>query len=361
MADDGPRTAELEERFADYVGARHAVALASGTAAMHLALVGIGIGPGDEVIVADHLAGDGQRRRPHRRDPGVRRRTRHRSERRSRRGARGGHSADEGDHAGRSRRCAADLDRILELGVPVVEDAAHAIESVYRGRKVGSISHATAFSLYATKNVAAGEGGILTTDDDELAEAVLRLRLMRRSHGSLYDIEVAGFKANLSDVLASLALVQLGKIEEHAEIAAGTSRPTTPGSRISTGSSRSPEASGRPRLHLYIVGSTPSGRGRRDDYQRALADENIGTSIHFLPVHRLTYYRRRFPTSRSSRSPSARPARSCRSLSRRLTRTRTSRARSRRFAAFTRRSAGPSSRACVAVTRSRSSSASAQR
>src|SRR5206468_3964527 len=84
----------------------------------------------------------------------------------------------------------ADLDPLLELGFPVVEDAAHAAESRYRGRKVGSISTATCFSLYATKNIAAGEGGLLATDDDEIARAVDDLRVMRRGHGSLYDVPV---------------------------------------------------------------------------------------------------------------------------------------------------------------------------
>src|SRR5207244_3577108 len=99
----------------------------------------------------------------------------------------------------------ADLDPLLALGLPVVEDAAHAAEARYRGRKVGSISDVTCFSLYATKNIAAGEGGLLATNDDAIAQTVDDLRVMRRGHGSLYDIVVPGYKANLSDVLASIA------------------------------------------------------------------------------------------------------------------------------------------------------------
>ena len=98
----------------------------------------------------------------------------------------------------------------------MVEDAAHAAEARYRGRKVGSIADLTCFSLYATKNIAAGEGGLIATSRDDLAEALDDLRVMRRGHGSLYDIAVPGYKANLSDVLASIALVQLDKIERHA-------------------------------------------------------------------------------------------------------------------------------------------------
>jgi dTDP-4-amino-4,6-dideoxygalactose transaminase len=195
----------------------------------------------------------------------------------------------------------ANLEPLLELGVPVVEDAAHAVETVYRGRKVGSISDATAFSLYATKNVAAGEGGILTTDDDRLARDVLEFRLMRRGHGTLYDIEVAGYKANLSDVLAALALVQLGKIEEHAAIRKRHFAAYDAG--IADLDGIEPLGRGEPgdvhARHLYVVRIDPDrAGGNRDEYQRALAGENIGSSIHFLPVHRLTYYAERFPELR---------------------------------------------------------------
>ncbi|HEY7195904.1 MAG TPA: DegT/DnrJ/EryC1/StrS family aminotransferase [Gaiellaceae bacterium] len=296
----GPRTAELEQRFAEYVGARHAIALSSGTAAMHMALVGIGVGPGDEVIVppitwpatANVVVHTGAtpvfadvRDSDLTLDPDAARaavtpRTK---------------VLMPVDLAGQP----ADLDPLLELGIPIVEDAAHAVESRYRGRKVGSIAHATAFSLYATKNVAAGEGGILTTDDDALAEELLELRLMRRGHGSLYDIRTAGFKANLSDVLASLALVQFRKLEEHAEIrrrhvaAYDAGIADLDGIEPLARDERDVHA-----LHLYVVRvDAERASATRDDYLRALAEENIGTSIHFLPVHRLTYYRERFPQS----------------------------------------------------------------
>ena len=112
----------------------------------------------------------------------------------------------------------ADLDPLQAFGLPIVEDAAHAAESRYRGRKLGGLSAATCFSLYATKNIAAGEGGLIATNDATVAEAIDALRVMRRGHGSLYDIPVAGYKANLSDVLASIALVQLDKVERHGVI-----------------------------------------------------------------------------------------------------------------------------------------------
>ena len=294
----GPRAAELERRLAELTGARHAIALSSGTAAMHLALVGLGIGPGDEVITspitwpatANVIVHAGARPvfadvrdedlniDPAQVAKALTSRTK---------------AILPVDLAGQP----SDLDPLLALGLPVVEDAAHAIEAEYRGRAIGSIATATCFSLYATKNVAAGEGGVLTTDDDDLAEAVRELRLTRRGDGSLYDVRVAGFKANLSDVLAAIALCQLDKLENHGEIrrrhveAYDAAVAELPGI---TPLARDPRD--RHSLHLYVVRIDPENAGAdRDAYQHALAVENIGTSIHFLPVHTLTYYRERFP------------------------------------------------------------------
>jgi dTDP-4-amino-4,6-dideoxygalactose transaminase len=190
-----------------------------------------------------------------------------------------------------------DLDPLHALGLPVIEDAAHATESAYRGRKIGALSLASCFSLYATKNVAAGEGGMVTTNDDGIAASLRNLRLMRRGEGSLYDVTVAGFKANLSDVLAAIALCQLGKVEEHAEIrrrhvaAYDAAVAELPGIEPLSRDPRDRHA-----LHLYVVRIDAERAGAdRDAYQSALREEQIGTSIHFLPVHRLTYYRERFP------------------------------------------------------------------
>ena len=121
---------------------------------------------------------------------------------------------------------------------------------------------------------------------------------MRRGHGSLYDIAVPGYKANLSDVLASIALCQLDKLERHRRDPASPRRrsttrpwPTWTASSLWRAIPRDTHA-----LHLYVVRVDAERAGAtRDEYQRALADEQIGTSIHFLPVHRLSAYRERFP------------------------------------------------------------------
>jgi dTDP-4-amino-4,6-dideoxygalactose transaminase len=294
----GPRAAELERRMTAYLEAEHVLAVASGTAALHLALVALGVGPGDEVITtpitwpatanvivhtgATPVFVDVSDRDlnidPVRVAEAVNEKTK---------------AIVPVDLAGQP----CDLDAIRALGVPVIEDAAHAAESRYRGRKIGSIADATCFSLYATKNIAAGEGGLIATSRADLAEAVHDLRLMRRGDGSRYDLVVPGYKANLSDVLAAIALVQLDKIERHAEIRArqfamyDDAVAELEGVEPLARDERDTHA-----LHLYVVRIDPEHAGAtRDDYQRALAEENIATSIHFLPVHMLTWYRERLP------------------------------------------------------------------
>jgi dTDP-4-amino-4,6-dideoxygalactose transaminase len=290
--------AELERRFAAYVGAKHALAVSSGTAAMHLALVALGVGQGDEVIttpitwpatanVIVHTGATPVFVDVRASDLNI---------------------DSELAAAAVTERTKAilpvhlagqpcDLEPLWELGLPVIEDAAHAVESEYRGRKIGALSDVTCFSLYATKNVAAGEGGIVATDRDDVAEAIRDLRLMRRSGGSLYDIAVPGYKANLSDVLAAIALVQLGKIEMHRAIrerqfaAYDDAVGALDGIDSLTRDGRDTHA-----LHLYVVRIDPErAGGTRDEYAALLADELIATSIHFLPVHTLTAYQRLLP------------------------------------------------------------------
>jgi dTDP-4-amino-4,6-dideoxygalactose transaminase len=217
----GPRTAELEARMREYLEAKHVLAVSSCTAALHLSLVALGVGPGDEVITTSitwpatanvivhcgatpvfaDVRDDTLNIDPEHVRALITERTK---------------AIVPVDLYGQP----SDLGELAALGLPIVEDAAHAAESRYRGRKVGAIADLTCFSLYATKNIAAGEGGLISTNRDDLAEALDDLRVMRRGHGALYDIAVPGYKANLSDVLSSIALVQLDKVEKHAAIRA---------------------------------------------------------------------------------------------------------------------------------------------
>ena len=288
----GPRTAELEARMRDYLEATHVLAVSSCTAALHLSLVALGVGPGDEVITSSltwpatanvivhagatplfaDIRDDTLNIDPDSAARLVNARTK---------------AIVPVDLYGQP----ADLDELAALGLPLVEDAAHAAEARYRGRKVGSISDLTCFSLYATKNIAAGEGGLIATNRDDLADALDDLRVMRRGHGSLYDIAVPGYKANLSDVLSSIALVQLDKVEEHAAIRRRHAAIYEEGVADLEGVepvARDPRDGHA--NHLFVVRITFADR---DDVQQALTEENIGTSIHFLPVHRLSAYRER--------------------------------------------------------------------
>ena len=294
----GPAAAELERRFAEYLHVKHALAVTSGTAAMHLALAALGVGPGDEVVTTPITW------------PATANVVVHVGATPVFADVRAGDLNIDPEHAAslvgpRTKALLpvhlagqpADLDPLWALGVPVIEDAAHAVESAYRGRKIGGLSEATCFSLYATKNVAAGEGGLIATDRDDVAQAVDDLRVMRRGHGSRYDIPVPGYKANLSDVLASIALVQLDKVDRHREIrlrhvaAYDAAVAELDGIEPLARDPRDTHA-----LHLYVVRIDAERAGAtRDDYQQALGEERIGTSIHFLPVHRLTAYRERFP------------------------------------------------------------------
>jgi dTDP-4-amino-4,6-dideoxygalactose transaminase len=294
----GPGAAELERRFAEYVGAKHALAVSSGTAALHLSLLALGVGPGDEVItspitwpatanVVVHAGATPVFVDVRDSDLNI--------------------DAEQVAAAVTSRTKAiipvhlagqsCDLDPILALGIPVVEDAAHAAESTYRDRKIGGLSKATCFSLYATKNIAAGEGGIITTNSDEVAEAVQDLRLMRRGNGAIYDLVAPAYKANLSDVLAAIALVQLDKIERHASIRRRQFELYDEAvAQLAGIDALARDPRDHHALHLYIVRVDASRAGAsRDAYQRALGEEGISTSIHFLPVHKLTWYRDRFP------------------------------------------------------------------
>jgi dTDP-4-amino-4,6-dideoxygalactose transaminase len=294
----GPRTALLEERMAEYLEAKHVLAVASGTAAMHLALVALGIGPGDEVITSPITW------------PATANVIVHAGATPVFADVREGDLNLDPEHVaaavtGRTKAILpvhlagqpCDLDPLWALDLPIVEDAAHAVESAYRGRKLGGLSDATCFSLYATKNVAAGEGGLVSTNRDDVADTIGNLRLMRRGDGSLYDLTVPGYKANLSDVLAAIALVQLDKLPEHTTARERQFALYDEGLAELDGLeplARDPRDTHA--RHLYVVRVDGARFGlSRDELQQALARERISTSIHFLPVHRLTWYRERFP------------------------------------------------------------------
>lgn len=307
----GPKTKRFEREFAEVVGAPHAVAVNSATAAMHLALEAIGIEPGDEVIVpvytftatAEVVVYFGARPifvdvdpvtcnlDPAQLERCISPRTR----------------AIMVVHiAG----LPAELDPILAIahahGIPVIEDAAHAFPASYRGRSIGSISDFTAFSFYATKTLTTGEGGMLTTANPEYAERANMMALHGISHDAwkrysregswYYEVVQAGYKYNMTDVAAALGLQQLARRQWLLE------RRRTIAERYSAAFATRPELEAPPNpshvqhaWHLYILRLRPERLLiSREDFISALAAANIGTSVHFIPLHLHPFYRTAF-------------------------------------------------------------------
>ena len=306
----GPKTKELERAFAEYRGVKHAVGLSSCTAALHLALVGLDVGPGDEVIIspitfasaANVILHTGARPvfcdvqpdtlnlDPERLPALIGPRTRaimavHFA----------GHPCDMDEIMAAARRADGSP-------VPVIEDAAHTVEAEYRGRPAGSLGRCAAFSFYATKNITTGEGGMLLTDDDELAEraAVLSLHGISRDAWKRYaagayrhwEIVALGFKYNMSDILAAIGLEQLKKVgrfreaRRHWAEAYDAALGGVPGLRL---------PACRPYVrhshHLYPVRVTGEARLSRDQVMAALNERGIGVGVHFRAVHLHQYYR----------------------------------------------------------------------
>lgn len=307
----GPTVKKFEAEFAEYVGARHAVAVNSCTAALHLALEAAGIGPGDEVIVPTMtFAATAEvvaylRAKPvlvdcDSRDLNI------------------SVASVRGALTDKTRAIIpvhyaglpCDLDALREAvkgrEITIIEDAAHAVPAHYKGRMIGSISKATCFSFYATKTLTTGEGGMITTDDAVMAE---RMRIMSL-HGIsrdawkrfaadgnwYYEILCPGFKYNLTDIAAALGRAQLGRVESMREKRAAVARAYSDAFRDLPGVVPPAEAPDREHSwHLYVLRLDPARvRGGRDGLIAALKTRGIGTSVHYTPLHLHPYYRETF-------------------------------------------------------------------
>ena len=304
----GPKTAEFEQKFAEYIGVKYALAVNSCTAAMHLSLMVNGIGEGDEVIVpamtfcatantvvhvgatpvlCDIIPETGLI------DPDD---IEHRITERTK-------AIMPVHYAGR----ACDMDRITAIaqkhGLVIIEDAAHAVGTRYNGKMIGAAGNETAFSFYATKNLATGEGGMFTTNDAEKYEKarVLSLHGMSRNAWNRYskggswhyDVLYAGYKYNMTDLAASIGLVQLEKqpqfdalraryaamyTEQLADLASVKLLQEAPGSQTS--------------WHLFILWVDEEKLDiTRDEFIDILTNEyNIGLSVHFIPLPLHPFY-----------------------------------------------------------------------
>jgi len=305
----GPKVERLEQRIRRLVGARHAVAVNSCTAALHMALAACGVGRGDEVVTSPYtFAATGeailyQGARPVFADivpetlnidpvavaRVVTRRTR----------------AIVPIHIA-GLPC--DMEPILSLarqrGIPVVDDAAHALGASIRGRAIGQISDVTCFSFYATKNLTTGEGGMLTTADSRLADHLRRLSLHGLSHDAWkryarggtwrYDVVELGFKYNMTDVAAGIGLAQFDRFPAMQQRRRLLARRY--GSLLEECDAFDLPHEVRSMTHawhLYIVRLRPRIlRIGRDALIEHLRARGIGTSVHFLPLHLHSFYRK---------------------------------------------------------------------
>lgn len=305
----GPECAAFEQELASWVGARHGIAVSSCTAALELSLRGLRLPRRARVLVpAITFCGAVEAVLHAGLVPVL---------------------ADVDPRSGEmtpttcraAARAAGGVDALMVLhfaGAPaevfalaeaadvplehVVEDAAHGLGTELEGRRVGSLSRATCFSFYATKNLPIGEGGMVTTDDDRLAEWLRSARLHGMSADAWrrylpggswrYDVREAGLKANLPDVAAAVGRVQLRHLDgwqrRRADLAARytVALRDLPGLVLPTEPAR-----GRHAWHLYVIRITRAFGLGRDDVVTRLAELGIGTSVHFIPLHHLARYR----------------------------------------------------------------------
>ena len=312
----GERCIEFEAAVAAAVGARHAVSVNSATAALHLALEAIGIGPDDEVIVPTYTfatSGEVVRylgARPRLAD--VDARTLNVSAATLEPHLRPETKAIQVVHFGGR---VADMDPILRLaeehGLAVIEDAAHAIPAARGGRAAGTFGAAGALSFYATKTVTTGEGGMLVTDSDAIADRarVMRLHGISRdawkrytAGGSwYYEIEDVGFKYNLTDLAAAIGIVQLERAEEMRSARERVARTYGEAFASAPGDLAArlelPEGPGPGEVaswHLYPLRLRAEEAGRRNGVIERMSAAGIGTSVHFIPLHLHPYYRRTY-------------------------------------------------------------------
>jgi len=310
----GPKVGEFEERFAAWVGARHAVSFSSGTAALHGSAFAARLEPGDEAIttpltfcatancilyqgatpVFADVSPDTLNL-----DPGeVSRKLSARASSRVK-------AIMAVDYAGHP----AALDELGEMakthGALLIEDACHALGAEYRGKRVGGIADMTVFSFHPVKHLTTGEGGMITTNDARLAETLRRFRnhgisseaRERQEAGQwFYEMVLLGFNYRLTDIACALGLSQLTKLgpnlARRREIAAQYTAAFRDVPELIPPSVR---AEVNPAWHLYPIrlDSTKLTVDRGQIF-RALRAENIGVSVHYIPVHLHPYYRDQF-------------------------------------------------------------------
>jgi dTDP-4-amino-4,6-dideoxygalactose transaminase len=302
----GPETERFEAAFARFAGAAHAIAVTNGTAALHLVCAGAGLGPGDEVIVpsltfvatVNAIAYAGARPvfaeiagptepwlSAEACEAAISERTAAIM------------TMSYGGHSGETEALCAIADR---RGLLLLEDAAHAAGSRLRGRHLGTFGAAGAFSFFSNKNLAVGEGGVVISDDDELAG---RMRLLRshgmttltwdrhRGHASGYDVVALGYNYRIDEPRAALARVRLERLDaENRRRAQLDARYRALLSEVDGVTAVGPPAPGLESSHHLFVAVLEESIDR-DAVRAALAERRIQTSLHYPPVHRFAIYR----------------------------------------------------------------------
>jgi dTDP-4-amino-4,6-dideoxygalactose transaminase len=301
----GPQTEMLEQEFARYAGARHAIAVANGTAALHLICLAAELGPGDEVVVpsltfvatVNAIAYTGARPvfadvaglhapwlSAASADAAITPRTKAIM------------TVSYGGYPGETAALRELADR---RGVTLLEDAAHSAGSRINGRHLGTFGAAGAFSFFSNKNLAVGEGGMVITDDDALAEQV---RLMRshgmtslswdrhRGHASDYDVVALGFNYRIDEPRAALARRRLQRLDienrQRAQIDAFYRRGLEGVTEVEAALPLPAQAELSHHLFTIVVAEELD----RDSMRDALAERGVQTSVHYLPVHRFAIY-----------------------------------------------------------------------
>jgi dTDP-4-amino-4,6-dideoxygalactose transaminase len=306
----GPKVKRFEEDFANYVGANHAIAVSSCTAALHISLAALDIGPGDEIIVptltfcstanvVTHLGArpvlvdiveDGQ----------VSVESISRAVTSRTRAILPVHYGGQACH----------LREILAIAeahaIPVIEDAAHATGATYEGRKIGTHGLATAFSFYATKNMTTGEGGMITTNDADLATRMRLLSMHGMSRDAwkrytqagswAYEVIEPGYKSNMSDLQAAIGIHQLRRLDGFIDRRRLIAERYQAAFEDLEELQLPQDCPRRPHTyHIFPVRLAPGTLDLgRDELIEELRSSRIGTSVHFIPLHRHPYYQQTF-------------------------------------------------------------------
>lgn len=300
----GPKTKEFEERFAEYVGTKYAVALNSGTAALHLALNVLDINFGEVIttpltfvstahsilyVNATPVFADIQKDTLNIEPADIKRKISEKT--------RAIIPVHYGGHP-------CDMDEIStmasEHNLYVIEDDAHACGAQYKGKKAGTLGHLGCFSFHAVKNLATGDGGMITTNDEEIYEKLLKLRWVGinrdtyqrnlEGYSWYYDVDCLGFKVHMNDITASIGLVQLRRLDEmnasRREIVNRYNKEFQVLPWIETPVERDYVRSS---LHNYVI---KVNKGDRNKMIAHLADRGISSSVHYMPLYLHPFYKK---------------------------------------------------------------------